>query len=109
MIQSFSDIITNSSSEVFILDTKDHAGVAQFLSDICNLLNLNLGDLVDFESVTRDSSYYYKGPKIKKGNLLITEKYDNALPDVISAVIKSLGGWNPNIPEVKRVEVIHCG
>lgn len=109
MIQSFSDIITNSSSEVFILDTKDHAGIAKFLDDVCKLLDLNIGDLVDFESATRDSSYYYKGPKVKKGNLVIREKYDNALPNIISALIKNLDSWTPHLPPVKHVEVIYCG
>lgn len=107
MIQSISDIITNSSSEVFILDTKDHAGVAKFLDDVCKLLKIDLGELVDFESITRDSSYYYKGPKFKKGNLVIKEKFDNALPELIAAIIKNLDSWIPNLPEVKRVEIIH--
>lgn len=106
MIQSISDIITNSSSEVFILDTKDHAGIAKFLKEVCELLDLNIGDLVDFESVTKDSSYYYKGPKFRKGNLVIREKYDNALPDLISEIIKKLDSFTPNLPPVKRVETI---
>lgn len=107
MIQSISDIITNSSSEVFILDTKDHAGVAQFLSDVCKLLKIDINELVDFESVTKDSSYYYKGPKFKKGNLVIKEKYDNALPSIITTIIQNLDSWTPNLPAVKRVETIH--
>ena len=37
MIQSFSDIITNSSSEVFVIESKDHEKIKTFLADVCEL------------------------------------------------------------------------
>ena len=33
-IQSFSDIITNSSSEVFVISTDKHAEVAEFIKNV---------------------------------------------------------------------------
>lgn len=110
MIQSFSDIITNSSSEVFILSTSEHDKVAKFLEDVANIMGINIHDCVKFKSITKDESMYYKGPKYRKGNLVIEEKYDNALPDIISAMIQHLDAYNfGNVPNVKRVERVHCG
>lgn len=110
MIQSFSDIITNSSSEVFIIDTKDHSKVVEFLRDVSEIMGFNIYELVDFESCTKDNSFWYKGPKAKKGNLVIREKWDNSLPDMIRSLIKNMDGYNRGfLPEVKRVELIHLG
>ena len=51
MIQSFSDIITNSSSEVFVIESKDHEKIKTFLADVCEVFGWDVNDLMTFESV----------------------------------------------------------
>ena len=41
-IQSISDIITNSSSEVFVITTDKHAEVAKFIKDICKVVGVDM-------------------------------------------------------------------
>ena len=57
-IQSISDIITNSSSEVFIIDTKQHDKIAEFLKDLCEVCGVDFYDTMEIESITRDCEYY---------------------------------------------------
>lgn len=54
MIQSFSDIITNSSSEVFVIESNDHEKIKTFLADICEVFGWDVNDLMHFESVEED-------------------------------------------------------
>lgn len=49
-IQSMSDIITNSSSEVFIVSTDNHEKVINFINDVCEVCGWNTYDLMHFES-----------------------------------------------------------
>ena len=46
MIQSISDIITNSSSEVFIIDTHEHEKIKEFLADVCEVFGWDVNDLM---------------------------------------------------------------
>ena len=45
-IQSISDIITNSSSEVFIIDSKNHDKITTFLKDVCDLFGWDVYELM---------------------------------------------------------------
>ena len=54
MIQSFSDIITNSSSEVFVIESNDHEKIKTFLADVCEVFGWDVNDLMHFESVEED-------------------------------------------------------
>lgn len=40
-IQSISDIITNSSSEVFVIETDKHSQVADFIKSVCDLFGID--------------------------------------------------------------------
>lgn len=100
-IQSISDIITNSSSEVFIIDTKQHDKIAEFLKDLCDVCGLDFYDIMEFISATSDGNFY--GVKYKKGNLIITTTSDNSIPGAILNFIENLI-WT-NIPALEDVEI----
>ena len=53
-IQSISDIITNSSSEVFIIDSEHHSKIADFLKDVCDVFGWGIDDLMSFDSADQD-------------------------------------------------------
>ena len=94
MIQSISDIITNSSSEVFIINSHDHETVSKFLKDMCYICGVKMDDVMDMNTATEDSSLWYKGPKIKKGNLVIESTCDNSIPVPIMDLMENLD-WVP--------------
>lgn len=112
-IQSISDIITNSSSEVFIIDTNKHAEVSKFIEDICNIFGVNVNDIIEFESATKDGGIYGWDAKYKKGNLLVWSKGENSIPFPILDLITNLI-WADHLPaiekmNIKTIDKIHLG
>ena len=108
MIQSISDIITNSSSEVFIIDSNKHQLISQFLKEICELFGYDVNEIMEFESVTKDGKIEGWDIKYKKGNLLIHSSGENSIPSIIMTLIEELE-WDysekvkaMNIKEVRR-------
>ena len=90
-IQSISDIITNSSSEVFIISTDNHEKIINFINDVCEVCGWNTDDLMYFESANRDGSVEgWSNTDYKKGDLLVYSAGDNAIPDCIMEIIKDL-------------------
>ena len=53
MIQSISDIITNSSSKVFIIDSNKHQLVAKLIKEICEVFGYDMNKIMEFESVIK--------------------------------------------------------
>ena len=95
-IQSISDIITNSSSEVFIIDTKHHDLVSEFIQEICEVFGFDMHNMMDFDSVTENGHIDgYRNSSYKKGNLLIWSQGDNSIPAVIMDMIYDLP-WTPS-------------
>lgn len=108
MIQSISDIITNSSSEVFIIDSNKHQLISQFLKEICELFGYDINRIMEFESATKDGKIEGWDIKYKKGNLLIHSSDENSIPSIIMTLIEELE-WDyservkaMNIKEVRR-------
>lgn len=108
MIQSISDIITNSSSEVFIIDSNKHQLISQFLKEICELFGYDVNEIMEFESVTKDGKIEGWDIKYKKGNLLIHSSGENSIPSIIMTLIEELE-WDysekvkaMNIKEIRR-------
>ena len=90
-IQSMSDIITNSSSEVFIVSTDNHEKVINFINDVCEVCGWSTDDLMHFESADSDGSVCdWSDTDYKKGDLLIYSAGDNAIPYWIMEMIESL-------------------
>lgn len=85
-IISFSDVITNSSSEVFVIHAKPefqdeiNQEIPQFLRELCNLFDEDADEMMDFsvsdETYIDESWYYY----VHKNDLLIHSTGDNSIP-----------------------------
>jgi hypothetical protein len=105
MIQSFSDIITNSSSEVFVISTNKHAEVAEFLNNVCDLFGVDMDEIMYYNSATHNEVVGYN-LKCKKGDLVIRSTYDNSIPGTIMNIIEDLDycpkGEELGIREVNR-------
>lgn len=91
-VQSFSDIITNSSSELFIIKNPKKKGeeITKFLNGVYKLLGRNLNDDIYIEPADKDSikevSKY--GCKCTKGDLLIWSTDENSIPYPIMDLIE---------------------
>lgn len=103
MIQSFSDIITNSSSEVFVIESKDHEKIKTFLADICEVFGWDVNDLMTFESVEEDGEVEGWDSTYKAGNLLIWSTDDNSIPSIIMEIISDMK-WD-YIPALKDITI----
>lgn len=103
MIQSFSDIITNSSSEVFVIESKDHEKIKTFLADVCEVFGWDVNDLMTFESVEEDGEVEGWDSTYKAGNLLIWSTDDNSIPSIIMEIISDMK-WD-YIPALKDVTI----
>lgn len=112
-IQSMSDIITNSSSEVFIVNTDNHEKVINFIKDVCEVCGWNTEDLMCFESADIDGSVEgWTDINYKKGDLLIYSAGDNAIPYYIMEIIEELPYLNApalNGADVTKVKRRHLG
>lgn len=103
MIQSFSDIITNSSSEVFVIESQDHEKIKTFLADVCEVFGWDVNDLMHFESVEEDGRVGDWGPTFANGDLLIWSNGDNSIPGVIMDIIEYFR-WG-RIPALKDITI----
>lgn len=103
MIQSFSDIITNSSSEVFVIESKEHEKIKTFLADVCEVFGWDVNDLMTFESVMEDGKVDGWDSIYKAGDLLIWSTDDNSIPSIIMEIISEMK-WG-YIPALKDVTI----
>lgn len=103
MIQSFSDIITNSSSEVFVIESKDHEKIKTFLADVCEVFGWDVNDLMTFESAEKDGDVEGWYSTYKAGDLLIWSTDDNSIPSIIMEIISDMK-WD-YIPALKDVTI----
>jgi len=95
-IISISDVITNSSSEVFIIHSKPefqdeiNEEIPELLNRICDVTDLNIDDIMEFdisdETYIDQDWYYY----VHKGDLLIYSVSDNTIPSWIMDLIQSI-------------------
>ena len=110
-IQSISDIITNSSSEVFVIETDKHSQVADFIKSVCDLFGINMDEIMEFESITKNGRVGYD-LKCEKGDLVIYSTGDNSIPYPIMNLIEYLD-WcaTPAIDSlnIKRINRQHLG
>ena len=80
-IQSYSDIITNSSSELFVLNNDLEVNfIEELLSDLLNVHNKLKSEnfsLYDILDINRDEH-----------NIIIKSAYDNSIPTTLSEFIR---------------------
>lgn len=95
-ILSISDVITNSSSEVFIIHGKPeyqnelNTEIPGLLDQICELLDYNPKELFEVYVANEeyeDSDYGYK---YFKDDLIIESVGDNSIPDFLMNLIESI-------------------
>lgn len=115
-IQSVSDLITNSSSEVFIcsIDTKDKEAlkseVESFINDLMETLGYSehsyyTGATVEIaDKDVEDEDYSYK-----KGDLIIWSKDDNSIPLDIVQILEDLYILPKFEDTITNVERHHLG
>lgn len=112
-IQSFSDLITNSSSEVFVISNNDNSiedTIRTILYKLCEATEQNLNDILTIHT----SKYSYRDPDyeflIKEGDILIESYNDNSIPSWIMDFIEYyLEGINSLEGKIKCVKRHHLG
>lgn len=113
MIQSISDIITNSSSEVFIIDSDNNEKIMSFLQDICEHFGYNISEIMSMYIADEDGSvvWFDEVHRYKKGDLVIDTTYDNSIPYIIYHLLDNLSWNKPPIIEDINIDVtrIHLG
>lgn len=113
MIQSISDIITNSSSEVFIIDSDNNEKIMSFLQDICEHFGYDISGIMSMRIADEDDcvAWFDEVHRYKKGDLIIDSTYDNSIPYIIYQLLDNLS-WNkpPIIGDINiDVTRIHLG
>lgn len=103
-IQSISDIITNSSSEVFVISTDKHAEVAEFIRSICDIFGVDMDEIMTFDSATENGRIRGWDIKYKKGDLIIESTGDNSIPGIIMTIIEELN-WNYYLPNIEPLNI----
>ena len=91
MMQSASDIITNSSSEVFIarnLKSKNQE-IIELIQNVAKAANLDLDEILEFEIASEDERIDSR-IKCRKGDLLIWSADDNSILYWLMEFISSL-------------------
>ncbi len=99
-IISISDVITNSSSEVFIIHSKPefqdeiNQEIPELLKEICDLFEEDIDDIlfteVSDETYIDNDWYYY----VHKNDLLIHSTSDNTIPGWLMSMIENLPWTN---------------
>ena len=91
-VQSISDVITNSSSELFIIKNPKKKGeeITEFLQGVYKLLGQDIDEDMYIESANAQSikDVSYQGYKCEKGDLLIWSQEENSIPYPIMDLIE---------------------
>lgn len=94
-IQSVSDIITNSSSEVFVIkgSGKYEQEVKDFLDEVVELLGYDDDPYCEFDVFTADRDYKdsWYDYSYSRGDLIIASGTDNSIPYLLMQIIEDLG------------------
>lgn len=114
MIQSISDIITNSSSEVFIIDSDNNEKIMSFLQDVCGHFGYDVSEIMSMDIAYKDGSvaWFDEIHHYKKDDLVIESTYDNSIPQLIWYLLDNLPWCKPPTIEdinIKNVTRIHLG
>lgn len=80
-MQSASDIITNSSSEVFIIRNQKSRNqeIFELITNVARAAGLKINDMLHYK-VASSNGEIDDGYKYKKGDMLIWSKEDNSIP-----------------------------
>lgn len=92
MIQSISDIITNSSSEVFVIKGQEERNqeIMDLITGLYNLLGRDIDDDLEIfisDEMFSDPDWNYK---YEEGDIVIYSNDDNSIPYAIMVFIEEL-------------------
>lgn len=112
-IQNISDVITNSSSEIFICQTDNPEEVAETIKEVlttvydslkkarsCSgkntmaLYEENLDDILSISVADNDYTDLGWGYSYEKGDIIIESEYDNSIPSILMDFIYEFFAWN---------------
>lgn len=112
-IQNISDIITNSSSEIFICKSENPEETVELLREVLSSVYDNLkkandhagrntfsyyggtiDDIMTISVATHDFTDSYFNYKYKKGDILIESTDDNSIPPLIMDFIHEFFTWD---------------
>lgn len=114
MIQSISDIITNSSSEVFIIQTDNAERLKQFFEELLEHLGYNLHDIMYMQIMDEVGKidHYDEYIPYSPGDLCIESATDNSIPSFLMDMISYLQYYKPPIIKditITDVDKMHLG
>lgn len=120
-IQNISDVITNSSSEIFICQTDNPQEVADIIKEVLtdvyenfrkaracggrdklSLYEETLDEILEISVADHDGGDSDWGYTYKKGDIIIEGLYDNSIPPILMDFIYEFFDWN-------KVEQHHLG
>lgn len=120
-IQNISDIITNSSSEIFICKSDNAEQTVELLKEVLTNIYENykkardhagnntysyygesLSDILTISIADRDENDNYFNYQIKKGDVIIESTDDNSIPIIIMDFIHEFFAWD-------KINRIHLG
>lgn len=112
-IQSLSDIITNSSSEVFICSTNDNPDtLVQELQELIDNLAESLGyiEKIAYVEIAYESGYdKWYNYSWNKGDILIESTSDNTIPYAVIELLENLEYYPKFENRITNVERHHLG
>lgn len=97
--QSISDVITNSSSELFVVHNQKSKNqeIEELIDKVITAAGLVPSELYKTWVASNDMTYdFYRHIKIKRGDLVIESVTDNSIPGWVMEFIESLDYSNIN-------------
>lgn len=108
-IKEILDVITNSSSEVFVIktDRKLNSDPMKMILNVCNSLGLEAGEIMTWGISKKDGLAVEGWPesKCQKGDLVIESIDDNSIPFPLQDLIEGLTWFDPSIKSIKRIHL----
>lgn len=114
MIQSISDIITNSSSEVFIIQTNNAEKLKQFFEELLEHLGYSLNDIM-YMQIMDDSGkidLFDESISYHPGDLCIESASNDSIPSFLMNIIDWLDHYKPPVIKditISSVNKMHLG
>ena len=111
-IIGYSDVITNSSSEVFVIKPQDGIDSEELLTEIKDFIQ-SLCDIMGYDdpglySYVADQNYFCNY-NYSSGDILIHSNGDNSIPWVLMNIITDLE-WTPKFEDkIKDISRTHLG
>ena len=107
-IKSIIDVITNSSSEVFIIKRNKSGKIIsdpiKMIENLCKALGIKANKIMTWEVAKKEglAEDGWPGTKCKKGDLIIRSVEENSIPYPIMEVIECLDMFDKSIHSVYR-------